>query len=49
MSHMLLQMDVPGVKERLIAEMREIYKGNLIWGEDLMQVPLEDPVPAKMD
>ncbi len=49
MSHMLLQMDVPGVKEKLIAEMQEIYKGNLFWGEDLMQVPLGDPVPARMD
>lgn len=49
MSHMLLQMDVPGVKEKLIAEMQEVYKGNLIWGEDLMQVPVGDPEPAKMD
>lgn len=49
MSHMLLQMDVPGVKERLIAEMSEVYKGNLIWGEDLMEVPIADPAPAKMD
>jgi hypothetical protein len=29
--------------------MREVYKGNLIWGEDLMEVPLTDPSPAKMD
>jgi len=49
MSHMLLQMDVPGVRERLIAEMKEVYQGNLIWGEDLMQVPVTDPAPAKMD
>lgn len=49
MSHMLLQLDVPGVKERLISEMKSIYDGNLIWGEDLMEVPLKDPTPAKMD
>jgi ribonuclease BN (tRNA processing enzyme) len=49
MSHMLLQLDVPGVRERLIAEMKGVYPGNLIWGEDLMEIPLKDPTPAKMD
>jgi ribonuclease BN (tRNA processing enzyme) len=49
MSHMLLQLDVPGVRERLIAEMKAIYDGNLIWGEDLMEVPIGNPAPAKMD
>jgi len=29
--------------------MSEVYKGNLIWGEDLMEVPVIDPAPAKMD
>jgi len=42
-------MDVPGIRERLISEMKEVYKGNLIWGEDLMEIPLADPTPAKMD
>ncbi len=45
----LMQLDVPGVRERLIGEMKEIYDGNLIWGEDLMVVPVDDPAPAKMD
>ncbi|MGH6620347.1 MAG: MBL fold metallo-hydrolase, partial [Alphaproteobacteria bacterium] len=49
MSHMLLQLDVPGVRESLIAEMKSVYKGNLIWGEDLMEVPVAAPVPAQMD
>jgi ribonuclease BN (tRNA processing enzyme) len=49
MSHMLLQLDVPGVKEQLISEMKAVYDGNLIWGEDLMEVPLTAPKPAKMD
>jgi ribonuclease BN (tRNA processing enzyme) len=49
MSHMLLQLDVPGVRERLIAEMKAIYDGNLIWGEDLMEIPIGDPAPARMD
>ena len=43
------QMDVPGVKERLIKEMSEIYVGNLFFGEDLMQIPVRGPAPAKLD
>jgi hypothetical protein len=41
-------MDVPGVRERLIAEMAAIYPGNLFFGEDLMEIPLAPPIPAKM-
>ena len=48
-SHTTEQMDVPGVKERVIREMAEIYKGNLFFGEDLMEIPLADPQPAKLD
>jgi ribonuclease BN (tRNA processing enzyme) len=38
--HMLEQIDRPGIREQLICEMREVYKGNIIWGADLMEVPL---------
>lgn len=47
-SHVLEQMDVPGVRERLITEMTNIYKGNLFFGEDLMEIPVTDPRPAAM-
>lgn len=47
-SHVLEQMDVPGVRERLIREMGEIYKGNIFFGEDLMRIPLGDPREAPM-
>jgi ribonuclease BN (tRNA processing enzyme) len=48
-SHITEQMDVPGVKERLIREMSAIYPGNLFFGEDLMQIPVAAPAPAKLD
>jgi ribonuclease Z len=48
-SHVTEQMDVPGVRERLIAEMTAIYSGNLYFGEDLMQVPVGAPAPAKLE
>jgi ribonuclease Z len=48
-SHITEQMDVPGVRERLIREMAEIYRGNLFFGEDLMEIPLGAPGPRKLD
>ena len=48
-SHITEQMDVPGVRERLIREMSEIFKGNLFFGEDLMEIPLGAPGPRKLD
>ena len=48
-SHITEQMDVPGVKERLIKEMTAIYSGNLFFGEDLMDIPVSAPAPRKLD
>ena len=48
-SHTLSRMEVPGVRERVIREMAEIYGGNLFFGEDLMEIPVTDPQPTKMD
>jgi ribonuclease BN (tRNA processing enzyme) len=48
-SHITEQMDVPGVKERLIKEMSEIYSGSLFFGEDLMEIPVSAPSPRKLD
>ena len=48
-SHITEQMDVPGVKERLIREMSAIYSGNLFFGEDLMEIPVRPPAARKLD
>jgi ribonuclease Z len=48
-SHITEQMDVPWVRERLIREMAEIFKGNLFFGEDLMEIPVGAPGPRKLD
>jgi ribonuclease BN (tRNA processing enzyme) len=39
-THFTPQMDALGVKEKCLAEMREIFDGRIIWGEDLMEIPL---------
>ncbi len=48
-SHVTEQMDLPGVRERIIREMAERYRGNIFFGEDLMEIPLGGPRPAKLD
>jgi ribonuclease Z len=40
LTHLLPQLDHPGVKERMVAEMAAIYDGPIVVGEDLMTVPL---------
>ena len=39
-THFTPQMDALGVKEKCLAEMRDIFQGRIIWGEDLMEIPL---------
>ena len=39
-THFTPQMDAPGVKERCLAEMAEIFKGRIIWGEDMMKISM---------
>lgn len=48
-SHVTEQMDVPGIRERIVREMADIYGGNLFFGEDLLVVPAGDPAPRKLD
>ena len=40
-THFTPQMDALGIKEKCLAEMREVFDGRIIWGEDLMEIPLE--------
>ena len=39
-THFTPQMDAQGIKERCIVEMAEVFKGRIIWGEDLLEVPV---------
>jgi ribonuclease Z len=47
-SHVTEQIDQPGVRERLVCEMAEIYKGDIVFGEDLMEIPIKGPQAAKL-
>jgi ribonuclease BN (tRNA processing enzyme) len=40
LTHFRPQLDLAGVKERMVAEMAAVYPGPIVIGEDLMKVPL---------
>ena len=40
LTHLLAQIDQPGVREQIVHEIRQTFDGRVIWGEDLMQVTL---------
>ena len=38
LTHFLEQIDQPGVRERIVQEIRRTFDGQVIWGEDLMEI-----------
>lgn len=48
LTHISAQMDGVGMHERLLREMGEIYGGHIIWGEDLMVVPVGGPEAGRL-
>jgi len=46
LTHMTEALDQPGVRERVISDMARVYTGNLIFGEDLMVIPVR---PKKLE
>jgi ribonuclease Z len=48
-SHVTEQFDQPGLREQVIREVGEIYKGNIFFGEDLQQIPVSGPKLARLD
>jgi ribonuclease BN (tRNA processing enzyme) len=40
LTHVLPQIDVPGVREQIVHEIRQVFSGRVIWGEDLMRLTL---------
>jgi ribonuclease BN (tRNA processing enzyme) len=49
LTHMLEQIDQPGVRERIVREMAAIFDGDIVIGEDLMEIPIGAARLAKME
>jgi ribonuclease Z len=47
--HITEQLDAPGVRERVVAEMSRVYKGNIVFGTDLLRIPFGSVAPGKLD
>jgi ribonuclease BN (tRNA processing enzyme) len=47
-THVTEQIDQPGIRERILREMSQVYDGNLIFGEDRMEIPVSGPAAAKL-
>jgi ribonuclease BN (tRNA processing enzyme) len=45
LTHITKQFDHPGIRERVIAEVAEIFKGTIIFGEDGMSIPIKGGAP----
>jgi hypothetical protein len=41
-THLLAQIDQPGVRELIVHEIQKVFDGKVIWGEDLMRLTLAD-------
>lgn len=41
LTHLLGQIDLPGVREQIVHEIQETFTGKVIWGEDLMRLDLK--------
>ncbi len=46
--HLTEQLEQPGIRERVLTEAGQIFEGNIIFGEDLLEVPLDliEPSPS---
>jgi ribonuclease Z len=40
LTHLLAQIDLPGVREQIVHEIQQVFAGKVIWGEDLMRLTL---------
>jgi len=49
LSHVTSQFDRPGMRERVLREICEVFKGDVFFGEDLMEIPFISPAAAKLD
>jgi ribonuclease BN (tRNA processing enzyme) len=49
LSHFLAQLDQPAIREQVLREVRQEFKGQVIWGEDLMRISLVRNSLAKVE
>ncbi|MGH7486110.1 MAG: MBL fold metallo-hydrolase [bacterium] len=48
LTHVTEQIDQPGVREHVVAEMSSIFKGHIFFGEDRMEIPVGTPAAMRL-
>jgi ribonuclease Z len=49
LTHLLGQIDQPRIREQIVQEIRQVYDGRVVWGEDLMELTLVGPAIGKIE
>jgi ribonuclease Z len=49
LTHVLAQIDQPGIREQIIREVKQVFAGQVIWGEDLMRLTLTEQGIVKIE
>ncbi|HEY7498310.1 MAG TPA: MBL fold metallo-hydrolase [Vicinamibacterales bacterium] len=49
LTHLLAQIDRPGIREQIVHEIQQVFEGKVIWGEDLMKLTLQDSRVAQIE
>ena len=48
LTHVLPHIDQPGIREQIIHEVKQDFAGQVIWGEDLMQLEVSQPKEQRL-
>ena len=49
LTHLLGQIDLPGIREQIVHEIQEVFEGKVIWGEDRMRLDLSGSRVASIE
>jgi ribonuclease Z len=49
LTHLTEQIDQPTIREQIVHEIRQIFDGKLVWGEDLMKLGLADATVSTIE
>lgn len=49
LTHITEQIDRPGVREKMLGEMSQIFKGDIVFGEDCLEIPISKIQAGKLD
>jgi ribonuclease Z len=49
LTHVLAQIDQPGIREQIIREVKQVFAGQVIWSEDLMRLTLTEHGLVKIE